>query len=797
MGNIEVLARNYFRAEAEAASWLEGFAEKVSGDSLTYVSPRDPQSPALMVRAWDGHSTMEWLTAPVPTDWRAGSATFVWGAGLGCGSGTRRFDVRINGQPQFSFYNSLTWEWTIPGTEGASLAFFGVELNPDGDLFGYLRLTAPRDWLQPGHPLRISITGESAASSAWVMTLAFTDTVAHLREEIKPLYCELSFRHGGGPSALLAARPEWRGRTVSLRDEADQLGRATLQDWGAVAGAMIRLPSPAEHQLGPLLRTTVEGEYAGEWATPDLGKACLLAFFEEELQAERYVFPPGPLPGVDWKRPAMVSNELGPCRWEVSYYDAAMNPVQAAVAPGRYGAVVRATLPDGFTIQRYLTLCCTSPDWDPGRDLVQLAPHWFESCGISAGIGQAHQDMAEEFVGDLVVSSIRHSPQAAGFLAGLWELAGESPAAGEDIPEYRRNARNRDRQWWVSFKYRKVDAASCRVSERTFIPPTPGETLLAPQLTSGDPSIVGFTPADIEGIREVSRQWAGAGHEPLNVLVAHRGVIVLHEAFGTLDGGPMSLDTPTTMASITKWMTGTLMMEFVDQELVDLEAPVRHYLPELRPPSGRDMTVRDLFSFSAGFWSHGVWGADFNHAYENYVGQYLPFLEIGVQQQYTGGGHVLAGKIMERISGRAIPYLFQECLFRPLGAQHTRAEGTPTGSRSTALDIGRWMQMIVNRGNYGSTRFFSPETFEKMLPVKLDRLVPGLAGEGGIGCQWGGGLGFSPKTLACGAASGAIVRADVDNQLVVVMCRNRLGDRYGDFPEPFLKACAAPLSNQT
>ncbi|RIK75739.1 1,4-butanediol diacrylate esterase, partial [candidate division KSB1 bacterium] len=42
--------------------------------------------------------------------------------------------------------------------------------------------------------------------------------------------------------------------------------------------------------------------------------------------------------------------------------------------------------------------------------------------------------------------------------------------------------------------------------------------------------------------------------------------MIFHEAFGTLpDGSPMTVDTPTWMASITKLLTGVLLMQFVDQ----------------------------------------------------------------------------------------------------------------------------------------------------------------------------------------------------------------------------------------
>ena len=176
------------------------------------------------------------------------------------------------------------------------------------------------------------------------------------------------------------------------------------------------------------------------------------------------------------------------------------------------------------------------------------------------------------------------------------------------------------------------------------------------------------------------------------------------------------------------------------------------------------------------------------------------YLEVGKRFQYNGIGYAVAGKVMERISGRAIPYLFQECLFEPLGARHTKISGTSGDSYSICLDMAKVGQLLLNRGTYGNYRFFSEKTFEKMLPVKLDRLVPTLDAEWGIGVQgvqWSADThGLSGRTISHGAASGAILIIEPEHELVIVSCRNSRGAHRREYAQRLIEACILPFAQQ-
>src|SRR5437879_13160518 len=66
---------------------------------------------------------------------------------------------------------------------------------------------------------------------------------------------------------------------------------------------------------------------------------------------------------------------------------------------------------------------------------------------------------------------------------------------------------------------------------------------------------------------------------------------------------PVDGDTLFRMGSITKTFTGTTDMRPVEQDLLNLDAPVRTYLPHLRladEPVAAQVTLRQCINHSAG-----------------------------------------------------------------------------------------------------------------------------------------------------------------------------------------------------
>jgi len=352
-----------------------------------------------------------------------------------------------------------------------------------------------------------------------------------------------------------------------------------------------------------------------------------------------------------------------------------------------------------------------------------------------------------------------------------------------------------DRQWWVTLK-RKLNGMD-KVYPNPFVCPYQKEGAPAPELRPGTLQEAGMKPDAADKIDAVCREWSKESQEPFAVCLVRHGVVFLHKAYGERDGEPLTVDTKSWMASISKFLSGALMMTLVDQGWVDVDAPVDKYLPALRGiPVKYPLIVRHLYTHTSGlglglqpprmFGDH--WGDERND-FEEIVAGYYPYLEVGARAAYNGAGHALGGKIMESVSGEALPQFFKRHLWGPLGCEHTDAVDGSARTMSTSLDIARFGQMLLNRGAYGDMRFFSEATFEKMLPVKLAPYVHfDTDVEWGIGPVWMSDPGLSKRTLGHGAASAATLRIDLDNDLIIVMTRNTGGPQYAKYHPLFIQA---------
>lgn len=342
-----------------------------------------------------------------------------------------------------------------------------------------------------------------------------------------------------------------------------------------------------------------------------------------------------------------------------------------------------------------------------------------------------------------------------------------------------------DRQWWVDFK-RKFYGWDKRWPQ-PFVCPRPVEGPPAPAVREGTLPEAGMQPDAARRIDAVLARWAADSDEPFSVCIVRRGVIVLHKAYGTQNGRPMKVEDACFLASLTKLLSGTLLLAFVDQGLVDPDAPVANYLPPFAAePGSRSLTVRHLYTHTSGFaWHWGGWENDL----EERLAFYMPHARVAERFEYNGTGFDLGTKILEAISGEAWPGLYRRHIFEPLGCRGTSVQDGGGTAFGTALDLARIGQMLLNRGAYGNLRFMKEETFRRLLPVKLTEVLgPQAESVYGLGAMWHADEGLGAGTFGHGAKSMTTFRVDPEHGLVIVMARNRPGANFATYHPLFLRA---------
>jgi CubicO group peptidase (beta-lactamase class C family) len=120
------------------------------------------------------------------------------------------------------------------------------------------------------------------------------------------------------------------------------------------------------------------------------------------------------------------------------------------------------------------------------------------------------------------------------------------------------------------------------------------------------------------------------------------------------------------------------MMSLVDQGKIDLAAPVHEYLPDLMladEAAARTVTVRQLLNHSAGWMGDDY--ADFGRG-EDALARYvdgmkrLPQLTPpGQVFAYNNAAVVVAGRVIETLTGKPYETALQELVLEPLGLEHS------------------------------------------------------------------------------------------------------------------------------
>lgn len=185
-----------------------------------------------------------------------------------------------------------------------------------------------------------------------------------------------------------------------------------------------------------------------------------------------------------------------------------------------------------------------------------------------------------------------------------------------------------------------------------------------------------LTPAETQKIDAlVTKTLADTGVPSASIAVVRGGKIVLTKAYGKqFEGqkGPADPNLPYQIASVSKQFTAAAILLLADEGKLSLDDTVSRYVPGIT--GGDRITIRQLLSHTSGLRDY--WPQDYSFKamatptspqgiVDRWAKAPLDFAP-GTQWQYSNTGYVVAGMIVEKVSGQPLLQFLQTRVFKPL-----------------------------------------------------------------------------------------------------------------------------------
>jgi CubicO group peptidase (beta-lactamase class C family) len=213
----------------------------------------------------------------------------------------------------------------------------------------------------------------------------------------------------------------------------------------------------------------------------------------------------------------------------------------------------------------------------------------------------------------------------------------------------------------------------------TVATPEPARLEATPVLLAAHPGDVGMDPGLNARLDSIMEAAIAAGAAPgASLAVGRWGRIVHMRGYGHTDqptySPNVSDSTLFDLASLTKVVgTTTAAMILEEDGWLDIDRPVREYLPEFNAPDKAGITVRHLLTHSAGFiagaplWREHRGAQQFIQRMNEQPLVYAP----GDSSIYSDWGFILTGFIVERITGQRLDEFLERRVWQPLGMRDT------------------------------------------------------------------------------------------------------------------------------
>jgi len=266
----------------------------------------------------------------------------------------------------------------------------------------------------------------------------------------------------------------------------------------------------------------------------------------------------------------------------------------------------------------------------------------------------------------------------------------------------------------------------------------------------------------------VQEQMEGLGIPGMALGIVQDGQIAHFQGFGVANssGRAVTPQTPFYIGSVTKSFTALAVMQLVEAGKIDLDEPVQTYLPWFTladKDASAKITVRHLLNQASGISTR-----DGNRfwAYQQTMEEAIRGLDdvqlvhpVGSTWEYCNFNYIIAGLIVETVSGQSYADYMTQHIFEPLDMRHSYASLSPAQAdglsdghiimfgrafkdgrvRSPAAlptgflmisaeDLSRFAMAQLNEGRYDESSILSPEGIAEMQAPAIPE---------GSGTSWG------------------------------------------------------------
>jgi CubicO group peptidase (beta-lactamase class C family)/D-alanyl-D-alanine dipeptidase len=254
----------------------------------------------------------------------------------------------------------------------------------------------------------------------------------------------------------------------------------------------------------------------------------------------------------------------------------------------------------------------------------------------------------------------------------------------------------------------------------------------------------------------IEREMAEKGLPGLSIAIIDDQQTVWAQGFGMADASaqkPATAQTVYRIGSVSKLFTDIGIMQLVERGELNLDAPITNYLPDFRPhnPFGAPITLRQLMSHRSGLLREPPVG--------NYFETSEPSLALTVRSlndtelvfapnthtKYSNAAIAVVGYLLESRSRQPFAKYLKSSVLDRMGLMHSSFEPdpklianlakaqmwtydgltfnaptfqlgmAPAGSMySTVTDLGRFLSVLMARGQTNNGALLKPETIEQM-----------------------------------------------------------------------------------